>query len=215
MENKKLFKFIGLLLFVVVAFLVSRYYFNLDALAIRDYVAGFGMWAPAVYIVIYAVGTVLFFPGSVLTISGGVIFGAVWGTLYNIIGIGIGASLAFLVARYFGKGFVEEVIHSKFQKVSKYDDKLEENGFFTVIFLRLIPIFPFNGLNFALGLSRVKFRDYFFATVLGTIPGTFAYTYFGSSLAMLDVFDIAVSVVLILLLSMIFPLYKKYNKRRK
>lgn len=212
MVNKKLIKFVVLIVGITLAFLFSRYFLTLDVEVVRGYVEGFGMLAPVAYIIIYSIGTVFFFPGSVLTISGGVIFGVVMGTFYNIIGIAIGASLAFLIARYFGKGFIDDFIHSRFKKLESYDEKLEGNGFLTVLFLRLIPIFPFNGLNFALGLSRVKFRDYALATVIGTIPGTFAYTYFGASLIELSAVDIVVSVVLIVLLASIFPIYKKYKK---
>lgn len=215
MVNKKLIKFLGLIVFMVGAFFLSRYFLSLDVEMVRAYVDSFGMLAPVVYVVIYSIGTILFFPGSVLTISGGAIFGVVKGALYNIIGVGIGASLAFLIARYFGRGFIEDFIYSKFGRLEHYDEKLQGNGFTTVLFLRLIPIFPFNALNFVLGLSKVKFKDYFLATVIGTIPGTFVYTYFGASLIMLDLVNIVISIVLIILLALVFPVYKRYERRWK
>ena len=132
-----------------------------------------------------------------------------------MIGATIGATIAYLIAKYLARPFVEDIAKKKFTKLIEYDDKLKENGLATVLFLRFIPIFPFNGLNFALGITRVKTVDYILGTFIGIIPGTFVYTYFGNSLGMLDPIQIVTSVVLIILLSITYPLYKKYKKGKR
>jgi uncharacterized membrane protein YdjX (TVP38/TMEM64 family) len=103
-------------------------------------------------------------------------------------------------------------VEKKYSKIKEYDQKLEENGFMTVLFFRLVPLFPFNGLNFALGLTKVRIKDYFFATLIGIIPGTFAYVYLGSSLAEMNYANIIFAIVLIILLSLSL---KAYNSKKK
>jgi uncharacterized membrane protein YdjX (TVP38/TMEM64 family) len=88
-------------------------------------------------------------------------------------------------------------------KLSKYEEAIQQNGFLTVLFLRFVPLFPFNGLNFALGLTSIKARDYILGTLLGIIPGTFAYVFFGDSLGTLSPLKIAVAVLGLCLLSLL------------
>ena len=129
-----------------------------------------------------------------------------------MIGATLGATLAFLIARYFARSFFEDIVERKYPKIRDYDEKLEKNGFMTVLIFRLIPLFPFNGLNFALGLTKVKTRDYFLATLIGIIPGTFAYVYLGNSIAEMNYTNIIYAIVLIVILSLSF---KIYNSRKK
>ena len=138
---------------------------------------------------------VLFIPGSPLTILAGATLGLFWGTIVSVIGNVLGATLAFLLARYLLKDFVQNKILKKYPKINEYEDKLFKKGFHTVFFLRLIPAFPFNALNFVLGVTEVKFKDYFFGTLIGIIPGTFAFVYFGESLKMLNIYSIALAIV--------------------
>lgn len=137
-------------------------------------------WGPLVFILIYAVGCVIYLPGSVLTLAGGAVFGTAWGTIYNILASNLGATLAFLMARFLGRDFVKGLIKSG--KLSQFDQNIEKTGFKTIFRLRLIPLIPFNGLNFGAGLSSVRYRDYFWGSLLGMIPATFIYTYFADAL---------------------------------
>jgi uncharacterized membrane protein YdjX (TVP38/TMEM64 family) len=146
----------------------------LTADGLGRFLAGAGIWAPLVYIVVYAVGVCLFVPGSVLTGIGAVIFGAYWGFLYVWIGAMIGASVAFLVGRTLGREFAASLVGDRLRK---YDDVIERRGFATVLYLRLI-YFPFTPMNFGMGLTKVHFRDYFFGTGLGILVGTFIFTFF-------------------------------------
>lgn len=199
MKNKRqLIKFFGLAVFVALA-LAGVKYFGISQILhpgmIKEKILAFGMFAPFIYVVAYTIATVAFVPGAPLTIAGGALFGAVFGTLYTIIGATVGATLAFLLSRALGRGFVGALEGEKWKKLSEYDAKIEENGLGVVLFLRLAPIFPFNGLNFALGLTKVKFKDYFFGTLFGIIPGTFAYVYLGDSLVSLSPLKIILAIL--------------------
>jgi len=135
---------------------------------------GAGIWAPVAYMVFYAVGVCLFLPGTLLTGLGAAIFGPYWGFLYVWIGAMLGASAAFIIGRTLGREFAASLIGGR---LKKYDDGIEKNGFATVLYLRLL-YFPFTPMNFGMGLTKVRFRDYFLGTGLGIIVGTFIFTFF-------------------------------------
>ena len=137
-----------------------------------------GPWAPLTYILIYAVGICLFVPGTVLTALGAAIFGLYYGFLYVWVGAMAGASAAFWIGRSLGREFAATLIKDR---LKKYDDAIERNGFATVLYLRLV-YFPFTPMNFGMGLTKVKFWDYFFGTGLGIIVGTFIFTFFVGTL---------------------------------
>ena len=133
-----------------------------------------GLWAPLVFIGVYAAGVCLFVPGSLLTGLGAAIFGPYWGFLWVWIGAMIGAGAAFFIGRTLGREFAASLVGDKFRK---YDDAIERNGFTTVLYLRLV-YFPFTPMNFGMGLTKVRFRDYLSGTGLGIIVGTFIFTFF-------------------------------------
>jgi uncharacterized membrane protein YdjX (TVP38/TMEM64 family) len=143
------------------------------------WVQGLGVWGPVVFILGYAAATVAFAPGAVLTLAAGALFGLVYGTIYTLAGATLGASLAFLVARYVARGAVEHRIagNARFQAI---DRAVGREGFKIVALLRLSPVFPFNLLNYALGLTRVRFLDYFAASA-AMLPGTLLYVYYGKA----------------------------------
>lgn len=157
---------------ILVRFTPVRSYLNADAL--RGYLNAAGVWAPLVYMLIYAVGVCLFVPGTLLTGLGAAIFGAWWGFLYVWIGAMLGASAAFVIGRTLGREFAAGLIGDKLRK---YDDAIARNGFATVLYLRLV-YFPFTPMNFGMGLTKVRFMDYFWGTGLGIIVGTFIFTFF-------------------------------------
>jgi len=138
-----------------------------------------GIWGPVVFILGYAAATVAFAPGAVLTLAAGALFGLVYGTVYTLAGATLGASLAFLVSRYVARRAVERRIaaNPRFQAI---DRAVGREGFKIVALLRLSPVFPFNLLNYALGLTRVRFLDYFAASV-AMLPGTLLYVYYGKA----------------------------------
>jgi len=180
---------------------------------LRETITGYGVAAPIIFIIIYILATLFFLPGTPLTISSGLIFGSFLGTVYTVIGATIGATLSFIISRYLGKSFVEKILKNKYKKLYSYDKKIEENGLLVVLFLRLVPLFPFNGLNFALGLTKLKKRDFIIGTAFGIIPGSFVLAFFGNSLAELNIMKIVIAVLLFVLLAFTPILYKKFKKR--
>lgn len=139
-----------------------------------------GILAPLVFGSVYVVAVVLALPGSALTIGGGLLFGTLWGTVINLASATIGALLAFLVARYLGRGAMAKLLRSQ-PNLAGLDQKIGRNGFYSVFLLRLVPLFPFNALNYGLGLTQVTFRDYALATAVGMLPGSFVYTSLGAA----------------------------------
>ena len=146
----------------------------LTAQALGDFLETAGYLAPVLFMLIYTVGVCVFLPGTLLTGLGAAIFGAYWGFLYVWIGAMLGASAAFFIGRTLGREFAASLIGDR---LKKYDDAIERNGFATVLYLRLV-YFPFTPMNFGMGLTKVHFRDYFFGTGLGIIVGTFIFTFF-------------------------------------
>ncbi len=176
-RSKAVMKAVFLLLFIVAAIIVVRFtpvknYLTAEALGRFLETAGF--WAPVVFMMIYTVGVCLFLPGTLLTGLGAAIFGAYWGFVYVWFGAMAGASAAFFIGRTLGREFASSLIGDK---LKKYDDAIERNGFATVLYLRLV-YFPFTPMNFGMGLTKVHFRDYFFGTGLGIMVGTFIFTFF-------------------------------------
>jgi uncharacterized membrane protein YdjX (TVP38/TMEM64 family) len=139
----------------------------------------FGAFAPILYVLIYAVGTIVAFPGTILTLSSGLLFGTILGTLVVLIGATLGATAAFLLARYAGRGTVERFVSGG--QLAKFDKSVSGSGFSAVLFTRLVPLFPFNLINFAWGLTGVKLRDYILATAIGILPGSFVYVNLASA----------------------------------
>jgi uncharacterized membrane protein YdjX (TVP38/TMEM64 family) len=141
------------------------------------WVDGLGFWGPAVFVAGYAAAVVAFVPASLLTLAAGAIFGLGEGTAYVFVAATLGSCLAFLVARYVARGWVEARIQGD-ARFAAIDREIAQQGLRIVFLLRLSPAFPFNLLNYALGLTRVSFGDYALAAV-GMLPGTFLYVYLG------------------------------------
>jgi uncharacterized membrane protein YdjX (TVP38/TMEM64 family) len=143
------------------------------------WVEGLGVWGPLAFILGYALATVAFVPGSLLTLAAGAIFGLARGTLYTLAGATLGACGAFLVARYLARGAVERKIAGN-ARFAAIDRAVGKEGLKIVALLRLSPVFPFNLLNYALGLTRVPFVHYLLASA-AMLPGTLLYVYYGKA----------------------------------
>jgi uncharacterized membrane protein YdjX (TVP38/TMEM64 family) len=172
-------KWLRWLLFILLATGISLafiYRGQFDPAILQQRIEQAGSAGPLLFMAAYALATVLFLPGSVLTLAGGALFGPVWGTLYNLTGATIGAALAFLVARYLASEWVEEKSGGHLKQLK---EGVEKEGWRFVAFVRLVPLFPFNLLNYALGLTRVRFLHYLIASYICMLPGAAAYTYLG------------------------------------
>lgn len=149
-------------------------------IAVLEWTQGFGIWAPLFVAGFYVLAAVLFLPGSVLTLGAGFLFGVPAGLLTVWIGANLGACAAFLVGRTIAREWVAQKVKGN-PKFAAIDEALGREGFKVVLLLRLSPVFPFDLLNYALGITKVSFRNYALASLIGMLPGTLMYVYFGSA----------------------------------
>jgi uncharacterized membrane protein YdjX (TVP38/TMEM64 family) len=168
----------GVILLVLLAGIAAavalRKHFSVELLT--ESVGELGWLAPLVFIAGYAIATVFFLPGLLFTLAGGVLFGPFYGTLYNLAGATLGATLAFLLARYLAYDWVAQRTGKRLRQVV---EGVESEGWRFVAFVRLVPLFPFNLLNYALGLTKIPLAHYVITTLLFMAPGGAAYTYLG------------------------------------
>jgi uncharacterized membrane protein YdjX (TVP38/TMEM64 family)/rhodanese-related sulfurtransferase len=164
----------SLLILGIVAFAVTRP--QLDPVAIKEAVARLGPWAPVVFIFLSALATVLFVPGTLVGLTGGALFGPWWGTLANLTGATFGATLAFLLARHLVSVWARQKAGPRVESLIR---GVEGEGWRFVAFVRLVPLFPFNLLNYALGLTRIPLGHYLVASFFCMLPGTLAFTWLG------------------------------------
>ena len=166
---------LALLLAMATAWAISHRQ-GLDVAAIEAAVGDMGAWAPLAYISLFALAAVLFVPGSILSLAGGGLFGPVWGTAYALLGATVGATLAFLAARYLASDWVVATAGGRLKQLA---EGVEAEGWRFIAFVRLVALFPFNLVNYALGLTRVRLLDYSLASLVSMAPGAIAYTYLG------------------------------------
>ena len=178
---KAMIKASTLAAFIIVAVTIIRFTPVKEFLtreALSRFLEAAGFWAPLAFVLVYTAGICFFVPGTLLTALGAALFGAYWGFLYVWIGAMAGASAAFWIGRTLGREFATTLIGDR---LKKYDDAIERNGFATVLYLRLV-YFPFTAMNFGMGLTKVRFWDYFLGTAFGIIVGTFIFTFFVGTL---------------------------------
>ncbi len=170
---------LGLLVFLAVA--IALAWLNRDQLtaeAVSAWVERSGMWGPVVFIGIYVVAPALFLPGSILTLAGGALFGPLTGALLSLTGATAGATVAFLIARYLAAEWVERRVSGRLQEIK---EGVEREGWRFVAFVRLVPLFPFNLLNYALGLTRLSVQTFAVTSFITMAPGALAYAYLGDT----------------------------------
>jgi len=176
MNNSRLIRILLILGLLVGITLAIVYRDRFDAVALEAWINDSGALAPIVFMLIYALATVLFLPGSVITLAGGALFGPILGTFYNLTGATLGAVLAFLISRYLASDWIAAKTGGR---VKQLINGVEGEGWRFVAFVRLVPLFPFNLLNYALGLTKIRLLHYLIATYVFMLPGTIAYTYLG------------------------------------
>lgn len=168
---------IGIILLLIAGITIAIIYRDqFTATTLEAWIKSAGSAGPIVFMAIYAIGSVFFMPGSVLTLTGGALFGPVWGVFYNLSAATIGAMISFTAARYLAYDWVEKITGGRMKQLKQ---GVEEEGWKFVAFVRLVPIFPFNVLNYALGLTKIKFSHYSITTYICMLPGAIAYTYLG------------------------------------
>lgn len=149
---------------------------RLDPAVLDAWIGVLGGWAPIGYIAIHALAAIAFVPGTIFGLAGGALFGPVWGTVLNLLGATCGATVAFLVARYLA---AEWVARKAGGRLGRLIAGVEAEGWRFVAFVRLVPLFPFNLSNYALGLTRIPLGHYVLASLVFMAPGTLAYTWLG------------------------------------
>ncbi len=165
-----------MLVFAGGAALVWSYDGAINEQSLEAWVASLGVWAPVGFVLLYGIATVAMIPGSIFDLTGGALFGVYLGSVLNLMGGTLGASLAFLIARYIARDWVEARAGRRTKGVMH---SVDEDGWRFVAFVRLVPIFPYNVFNYLLGLTRIPFHHYVLATVVFMAPSTLVYTWIG------------------------------------
>jgi uncharacterized membrane protein YdjX (TVP38/TMEM64 family) len=172
--------------------------------------------APLIFILFYILAVVLVLPAYILTFLAGPLFGIWWGSLWVTIGANLGCQITFLISRFIGRDYIQRHFVKSGYWSERISRQLETNGFFILLFLRLIPIIPFCMINYLTGLTLIKYRDYNIATFLGMLPGTFLYVYLAATASNINKnpLGIVVPLVLIILLAILTAIInQKYKKR--
>ena len=149
---------------------------RMDPASFEAGVSAYGVLAPVVFVGLYIAGTVVFLPGTLFALASGALFGPLWGTLLGLSGATIGAAIAFLIARYLASDWVARKAGPRLKRLI---EGVESEGWRFVAFVRLVPLFPFNLANYALGLTRIRFLPYVATTFVAMAPGALAYTWLG------------------------------------
>ena len=209
-------KLLLIVLFFAGIFLILRYLnINFSQITIgpfKDRINSLGIWGPIAYIIFYLLRPLILFPAAVLSASAGVIWG-LKGLIYLLIAANISANAEFFIARYFARQAMGKLIKGK---ILNLDESIAKHGFLTVLLIRLIPNVAWDIQNLALGITKVKFRDYFLATLIGIIPGSFALVYFGASIinVLTDPKNFWMIIVAILIFAGIY-LLQRYLRKTK
>jgi len=222
--KKKLIEFLIGILVSIGILLVIQYLCHgikdLSPASLREYIRSYGDFGIIVYMLFYVLDTlVLVPPMSGVAMTAGLAFGPLWGFVYLMIAAMVGTHIAFFLARKLARKWIEKVVQKRFKDI---DDFTEKNGFKVVLFFRIIPLIPYEILNYASGLSKVKLRDFTLATLIGLVPGALISVYFGYSLSEVkkfrDIFSFKIIiatavVILIICIPIIYKFIKKIKKQ--
>lgn len=173
-------------------------------------VHGAGLLAPLAFVAIYIGWTVLLLPAVVPTLAGGALFGLVAGSVLTLLGAVIGATVAFLIGRRLGRAQVQELAGHRGVRFERW---LQQRGFLALLYARLVPIVPFNLLNYAAGVAGISTRTYVIATAVGIVPGTIAYTALGSAAAHPGSAPFIVSLAAVVLLTLVVGALTRRSRR--
>ncbi len=209
MKSKKLIVAIGL--FCIIATVVGIYLIGgINQQQLQLWLQKMGIWAPILYILIYSIATICILPSTPLNLSGGAIFGSVWGTVWTSIAAILAAVLSFIFSRTIGRDLVRQKLAGKWEKI---DREMHQGGFFYMFAIRLLPLIPYGIVNFAAGLTAIKFRDYFFGTLLGTVPGILPFVMMGAGLTALKQGNVLPLIVALALTGMLVGTATWYRRR--
>lgn len=211
MKSKAIILAIGL--FCIIATVIGIALLSgIDRSQLQLWLQQMGIWAPVLYILIYSIATICILPSTPLNLTGGAIFGAVWGTVWTSIAAILAAVLAFGFSRTIGRSFVAQKLAGKWESI---DREMQQGGFFYMFAIRLLPLIPYGIVNFAAGLTSIKFRDYFLGTLLGTVPGILPFVMMGAGLTALKQGDVLPLLVGLALTGMLVGTATWYRRRTR
>jgi pyruvate/2-oxoglutarate dehydrogenase complex dihydrolipoamide dehydrogenase (E3) component len=217
MLSKDNAKFIILIAIIAIGILISFQFGLKDKLSvekIRNFIQSAGAWGPLLYMLTYGFTSIIMFPAALLSTASGTIWGPYLGTFYTVIGATISSSIPFLIARLLGRTVAEKML-KKANKIDMCDRFVSKNGFVAVLVMRLIPIFPWDVVNYGSGLCGIRFRDYILATLIGIIPGSFTYNLAGSSIEQPGWTKFILIAVLVAVMIGISRIYKMFSTKGK
>lgn len=204
-----------LALFILIGFLYI-YGFGVDRFKpemIRDLMVALGYWGPLLYILCNLLRPLFFFPAIILGVAGGLAFGPLWGTIYLIIGTLLGAVLCFGLARMLGRERLKQYL-PRWIRFEQFNTQVAQNSFKTMLILRLLPVFPWDVVSFMSGLSNVRIWPYLLSTLVGSIPGAIAFSYWGDTLSH-SVSTTLISIVVMVVLLIYLPVAYWWMGKRK
>jgi uncharacterized membrane protein YdjX (TVP38/TMEM64 family) len=217
--TKDKLKDIGIvIIFIIILISIFKFrnvFHNINYRHLRHYILSYGKFSSLIFIVMYSLKPILFvIPASLLSIVAGNIFGSFYAFIYSMIGCFFSGTLAFFLAKFMGKPFVDKILKGK---VLKIDSGLEKHGFLIMLLMRLSFVFPYDALSYASGLTKVKYKDFILGTMLGIIPEMIMYSYIGKNLGKYTIKKIFIPIILMTIIAVSANyIYKSYknNKNR-
>ncbi len=224
-KQKNLYKLIALIFWILIAtiFFYYKIKYQLSYTNILEYIYFYlteNPYGPLLFIIFSSLRHFVFFPGILLILISGTLFGFWLGLLYSIIGFNISSNMAYFLAKIYAKNFS---IFNKFKKITKLKEKLQNNGFFTILIMRLMYM-PFGAIQYGAGIIKIKWKSYFLGTFIGTIPELITVVSFGASIQIKKPFDISqISLnqnqflisIIFLIISILIAIIVKYKNHRK
>lgn len=215
--KKNIKKVVIIVLTLIFLYLIYRFLLKgITAHSIRNWVNSFGVLAPIAYILVWAILPIFFFPVPILALAGGLSFGLIDGSIYTIIGALINSSLMFWIANLFAKDMVVGYLKKKMPDKwwNRFMGMKKKEGFFVVFICRLIPVMPYNVINYASGLTEISFSNYSLATVLGILPGTVIFLNVGDKILDVKSPEFIWSIVFVIILTVVSVLLGRVVSKR-
>ncbi|HAC63069.1 MAG TPA: TVP38/TMEM64 family protein [Cyanothece sp. UBA12306] len=185
---------------------------GIDPEKLQAWLNKMGIWAPIIYIILYIIATLLILPSTPLNLSGGALFGTWWGTLWTTVAAILAAVIAFAFTRTMGREYIARKLAGKWEAM---DAEMHHGGFFYMFAIRLLPIIPYGIVNFAAGLTSIRFRDYFLGTAIGTVPGIVPFVMMGAGFKSLNQGNIFPLLCALTLTAMLAGVATWYRRRRQ
>jgi uncharacterized membrane protein YdjX (TVP38/TMEM64 family) len=208
MNWKQISNILGAIVIVLLLVWINKSYLNFRPIEIRDWILSFGWWAPLFFIIANTLRPLILFPTSILSLAAGLAFGPIEGFVYIEVGALGGATVGFLASSWIGKMIVKKPS----RRVVLIREKMKEQGFFYVLFLRTIPFLNFDLVSYLAGIAKVKYRSYITATAIGVLPGVFSYVLLGSSIVTGNRMNLYIAIAIFLVILIVSILNRERLK---